>query len=126
MSTSVMNNRVNIMKIFRNLAVTLFIVMMSSAYAQETRENKPDEVPDYEYRGLEVPQAKIRQSSDGSGIIQGVSCDGCDFKFVKITPNTKVILDGKLVDLLTAREYAGKLVYVVFDHDTAEVIKIYL
>lgn len=121
-----MNNRVNIMKTFKSLVVTLFVLMMSSANAQETREYKLGEVHDHEYRDLEVPQAKIRQSSDGTGIIQGVTCDECDFKIVKITPKTKVILDGKVVDLLMAREYAGKLIYVIFDQDTAEVIKIYL
>lgn len=114
------------MKTFRNLAVTLIVVMMSSANAQEAGNFKLSEKYDLEYRSLEVPQAKIRQSSDGTGIIQGVSCDECDFKFVKITPKTMVILDGRVVDLLTAREYAGKLVYVIFDQDNAEVIKIYL
>ena len=114
------------MKTFKNLVVTLSIVMMSSVHAQETREYKLGEMHDHEYRNLEVPEAKIRQSSDGTGIIQGVTCDECDFNIVKITPKTKVILDGRLVDLLVAREYTGKLVYVIFDQETAEVIKIYL
>jgi len=111
------------MNTLKSLVLTILIAMVASVNAQDS---KPGEVDELQYRSLEVPQAKIRQSSDGSGIIQGVTCDECDFKIVKITPKTKVILNGNSVDLLTAREYAGQLIYVVFDQDTAEVIKIYL
>jgi hypothetical protein len=77
------------------------------------------------YYPFEIGELKIKQSNDGSGIIKDVSCRGCDFKFVKITPETEVIVNGIKVDVLRARERAGKDAYIKFDKDTAEVKQIY-
>jgi hypothetical protein len=77
------------------------------------------------YYPFEIGELKIKQSNDGSGIIKEVTCEGCDYQFVKITADTEVIVNGIKVDLLRARERAGKDVYIKFDKATAEVKYIY-
>jgi len=54
-----------------------------------------------------------------------VSCRACDYQFVKITADTKVIVNGVEVNLLRARERAGQSAYIEFDKETAEVKHIY-
>jgi len=77
------------------------------------------------YYPFEIRALKIKQSNDGSGIIKDVSCPDCDYKFVKITADTKVIVNGVDVNLLRARERAGKSAYIEFDRETAEVKRLY-
>ena len=77
------------------------------------------------YYPFEIGELKIRQSNDGTGIIKNVTCLGCDYQLVKITAGTKVIVNGQEVDLLRARERAGKNAYIEFDRDTAVVKHIY-
>ena len=60
------------------------------------------------YYPFEIPELKIKQSNDGSGIIKEVSCADCDFQFVKINADTKVFVNGVEVNLLRARERAGQ------------------
>ena len=43
----------------------------------------------------------------------------------KITPDTKVFVNGNKVDLLRARERARQDAYIEFDRETAEVKHIY-
>ena len=73
------------------------------------------------YYPFEISELKIKQTSDGSGIIKGVTCGGCDYQFVKITAETNVFVNGIKVNLLRARERAGQQAYIEFDRDTAEV-----
>ena len=77
------------------------------------------------YYPYEIGELKIKQTNDGSGIIKDVSCRGCDYQFVKITADTKVIVNGVEVNLLRARERAGQSAYIEFDKETAEVKHIY-
>ena len=77
------------------------------------------------YYPFEIGELKIRQANDGTGIIKDVSCGDCDYKFVKITPKTKVVVNGREAALLRARERAGKPVFIEFDKKTAEVKHIY-
>ena len=77
------------------------------------------------YYPYEIGELSITQSNDGTGIIKDVSCTECDYKFVKITPDTKVIVNGQEVELLRARERAGMQAYIEFDKETAEVKHIY-
>jgi hypothetical protein len=78
------------------------------------------------YYQYEIGELKIKQSNDGTGIIQDVTCTGCDYQFVKITRDTEVFLDGVKVNLLRARERAGQDVFIEFDKETAEVKRIHL
>jgi hypothetical protein len=77
------------------------------------------------YYPFEIGELNIRQSNDGTGIIKEVTCEDCDYQFVKITPDTKVFVNGNKVDLLRARERAGQDAYIEFDRETAEVKHIY-
>lgn len=77
------------------------------------------------YYPFEIGELKIKQSNDGTGIIRQVSCTGCDYQFVKITPYTEVFINGKKAGLLRARERAGLPVFIEFDKKTAEVKHIY-
>ena len=77
------------------------------------------------YYPFEISELKIKQSNDGSGIIKEVTCLGCDYRFVKIDADTEVVVNGKKVHLLRARERAGQQAYIEFDRDTAVVKGIY-
>ena len=77
------------------------------------------------YHPFEIGELKIKQSNDGTGIIKDVSCGDCDYKFVKITADTKVFVNSVQVNLLRARERAGQNAYIEFDKETAEVKHIY-
>ena len=73
------------------------------------------------YYPYEIGELKIKQSNDGSGIIKEVTCGDCDYQFVKITADTKVVVNGVQVNLLRARERAGQDAFIQFDKETAEV-----
>lgn len=77
------------------------------------------------YYPYEIGELKIKQTNDGTGIIKEVTCGDCDYQFVKITPKTKVIVNGEEASLLRARERAGQQAYIKFDKETAEVKYIY-
>ena len=57
---------------------------------------------------MEVHSMELKLSNDGTGIIKGVTCKGCGYKFGKITENTKAYVDAVNVDLFRVRERAGK------------------
>ena len=76
------------------------------------------------YYPFEIDALDIKLASDGTGIIKGVTCTDCDYKFVKITPDTVVYVNGIKRDLLLARERAGKQAFIEFNKDTAEVATI--
>ena len=71
---------------------------------------------------LELPSLAIKLSNDGTGIIKKVTCGGCDYNFGKITRNTKAYVNGVNVDLLRARERAGKPVFIQFVRSTGEIM----
>jgi hypothetical protein len=73
------------------------------------------------YRVFETDSLSIKLSNDGTGIVQGIKCEGCDFKFVRITENSKASKDGVEVNIMEAREQAGKFVMVSFNPETQEV-----
>ena len=73
------------------------------------------------YIAFEAFHLKIKLSNDGTGIISGISCPGCDFKFVKITPRSKATANGKEVNILEAKKRAGKMAMVSFNPHTQEV-----
>ncbi len=76
------------------------------------------------YYPYEISDLNIKQANDGTGVIRDIYCGECDFKIVKITPKTKVYVNGDEVELLRARERAGKDAFIEFDKETAEVQKI--
>ena len=76
------------------------------------------------YYPFEIDALDIKLANDGTGIIKGVTCTDCDYKFVKITPDTVVYVNGIKRDLLLARERAGKQAFIEFNKETAEVATI--
>ena len=68
-----------------------------------------------------VRALSIKLSNDRTGIIKDVGCNGCNFKTVNITSETKAYKDGVEVDLLEAKMRAGKPALVSFNPETREV-----
>lgn len=64
---------------------------------------------------------QIKLSRDGTGIVKGITCNGCDFKYVRITSNSKATANGVEVNILEARRRAGKTAMVSFNPVTQEV-----
>ena len=73
------------------------------------------------FRVVELGALGIKLSNDGTGIVKGIHCEGCDFNFVKITANSKASIDGVDVSIFEARGRAGKFVMVSFNPETQEV-----
>lgn len=70
---------------------------------------------------VELGALSIKLSNDGTGIVKGIHCEGCDFNFVRITANSKASKDGVEVSIMEARGQAGKFVMVSFNPETQEV-----
>ena len=120
------------MRFQKILVITLLVLFSAQVSAGERvligtplKKNQRPEAEKQWYFPFEIGELKIKQSNDGSGIIKEVSCTGCDYQFVKINADTKVIVNGQKVNLLRARERAGKDAYIEFDTETAEVKYIY-
>ena len=73
------------------------------------------------FRVIETGNLSIKLGKDGTGIVQGIRCEGCDFKYVRITKNSKASIDGKDVSIMEAKKRAGKFVMVSFNPETREV-----
>jgi len=127
-----LNTKVNIMRLQHILAVTLLILFCAQSVAGErvligtplSRTLSGDQEQQW-YYPFEIGALNIKQSNDGTGIIKDIRCEDCDFQIVKITLDTKVIVNGNEVHLLRARERAGQDAYIEFDKETAEVKHIY-
>ena len=126
-----LKQEVNIMRLLFILPITILMLFSAQVSADRILKGKPlsrgstgTEEKKW-YYPYEIGELKIKQTNDGSGIIKDVSCRGCDYQFVKITADTKVIVNGVEVNLLRARERAGQSAYIEFDKETAEVKHIY-
>jgi hypothetical protein len=73
------------------------------------------------FRVFETDSLSIKLANDGTGIVKGIECDGCDFNFVRITANSKASINGVDVSILEAKKMAGKFVMVSFNPETQEV-----
>lgn len=74
---------------------------------------------------LELSSLAIKLSNDGTGIIKNVTCGGCDYSFGRITKKTRVYANGVNVDLMRAREMAGKPVFIQFVRSSGEIMTIH-
>ena len=92
------------------LLTLLFLVFSLNVFAEE----QPFQV-------FEAFHLQIKLSKDGTGIVKGIDCQGCDYKFVKITPDSKATVNGVEVNILEARRRAGKMAMVSFNPYTQEV-----
>ncbi len=104
------------MNIYKILVTLLLTAAVFTAHA----EKEPFVV-------AEVDNFKIKLSKDGTGIINNVSCETCNFKTVLLTKNSKAYVhsaenkSGVEVDLQQAKKRAGKFVMVAFNPETREV-----
>jgi len=73
------------------------------------------------FKVFETESLSIKLSNDGTGIVKGIKCSGCNFKFVKITPASKASINGDDVSILEAKNRAGKFAMVSFNPETQEV-----
>jgi hypothetical protein len=96
--------------ITRYLSVFALLFASLNTYAEE--------MP---FRVHETDSLKIKLAENGTGIVQGIKCEGCDFNFVRITANSKATIDGVEVSILEAKKMAGKFVMVSFNPETQEV-----
>jgi len=74
---------------------------------------------------IESESLSIKISKDLTGIVRGRVCDRCEVIVVKITPDTKLFIEGKPVALSKAASRSGKPGTVVFNIKTQQVTKIY-
>ena len=101
----------NLYKVKMNyLLMLLFLLFSLNVFAEE-----------YPFRVAEEFKLKIKLSNDGTGIVKGITCYGCDFNFVRITSNSKATANGVEVNILEARKRAGKMAVVSFNPVTQEV-----
>lgn len=73
---------------------------------------------------LESNALRIRMSSDGTGIVTGSICEGCEVVNVKITPHTQLYINGQKVGLDRAKERSGKPGTAIYNIKTKVVRKI--
>jgi hypothetical protein len=73
------------------------------------------------FKVFETHSLDIKLAKDGTGIVRGIKCNGCNFNFVKITADSKASVKGVEVSILQARERAGKPCMVSFNPVTQEV-----
>ena len=88
----------------------MLLVFSLNAYAEESPFNV-----------FETDSLKIKLSKDGTGIVQGIQCYKCDYKFVKITANSRVTNKGVEVDIMEAARRAGKPAMISYTPATREV-----
>jgi hypothetical protein len=96
--------------ITKYLSVFALLLVSLNAYAEE--------MP---FRVFETDSLSIKLADNGTGIVKGVECEGCDFNFVRITENSKASENGVEVSIMEARKMAGKSVMVSFNPQTQEV-----
>ena len=74
---------------------------------------------------IESEKLSIKISKDLTGVIRGKICSRCEVIVVSITPETKLFIKGKQVDLSKAALRSGKPGTATFNVKTKKVTKIY-
>ena len=100
----------NIAKVINRTLIPLFLLLSFHVSA----ETMP-------FKVVEVFKLSIKLSNDGTGIVKNIRCGGCDFNFVRITPQSKASENGVEIDIQQAKKRAGKSAMVSFDPQTQEV-----
>lgn len=104
----------NIVKVINRGLMLLFLLLSFNAIAEIASPTKV----------VELPRLGIKLSNDGTGILKH-TCTGCDFKYLKITKNTKAEQNGFEVDIQQAKLRAGKRATIAYNPRTHEVQFIY-
>lgn len=74
---------------------------------------------------IESESLVIKMSKDLTGVIRGRICDRCELIVVRITPETKLFINGKQTDLSKASGRSGKPGTASFNVKSQKVTKIY-
>ena len=74
---------------------------------------------------IESESLSIKMSKDLTGVIRGKICDSCEVILVSITPDTKLFVKGKQVNLSKASTRSGKPGTATFNIKSKKVTKIY-
>lgn len=100
----------NIIKVINRGLMLLFLLLSFNAVAEKAPPS----------RIVELPSLSIQLANDGTGIVR-VTCSSCDFKYLKITKDSKATRNGAEVSIQEARQRAGKRVALSFNPQTHEV-----
>ena len=73
------------------------------------------------YKTYETSKLKMKLSNDGTGVVQGIQCSGCDYSIVKITKDSRFTARGVDVDITEAQKRSGKSAMISFTPSTREV-----
>ena len=101
----------NTFPLFKKFVIAAIFAMLSFSVIAE-------EDP---YKTYETNSMKIKLSDDGTGVVQGIRCNGCDYRIVKITRNSKFTDKGEEVGVEDVKMRAGKPAMVSFTPSTREV-----
>lgn len=104
------------MKILTRLFLLCPLLLSFSVMAEDE--------PYVPYIPLEVPVQHIKMSNDGTGVVQKVSCKGCDFKIVNITADTKAFVNNTETDRRNVRTNKHRMVLVKFSRETGDVLEL--
>ncbi len=100
----------NIVKVINHGLVLLFLLLSFNVAAEQAPPS----------RIVELPSLSMKLSNDGTGIVK-LTCSTCDFKFLKITRDSKAMRNGAEVSIQEARQRAGKRVALSYNPQTHEV-----
>lgn len=92
------------------LLMLLFFIFSLNVYAEVSP-----------YKTFETNALKIKLSNEGTGIVQGIQCYGCDYSIVTITKDSKFTNKGVEVSISEMQERAGKSAMISFTPSTREV-----
>lgn len=97
---------------------TYLIMLFSLLYSISVIAGESSYIP------VEVPAKLIKLSNDGTGVVQKVSCQGCDYTFVRITANTRAFVNNVETDRRNVRTTKQRIVLVKFNRETGEVAEL--
>ncbi len=100
----------NIIKVINHGLMLLFLLLSFNAVAEKAPPSKI----------VELPSLNMKLSNDGTGIVK-FTCASCDFKFLKITKDSRSRRNGTEVSIQEARERLGKRVALSYNPQTQEV-----
>ena len=103
--------------ITNRVLMLLFLVLSFNVFA----EVEPYKVEVEPYKTYETSKLKMKLSNDGTGVVQGIQCSGCDYSVVKITKDSRFTARGVDVDVTEAQKRSGKSAMISFTPSTREV-----
>ena len=99
------------------LAVAIVLSIFSAASFAANGSYKIEEA-------IESSNLEIRLANNLTGIIKGKQCDKCQSVLLKITPNTKVKVNGFVTVLTNIRKCSGKPSTVIYNIKSREVTSV--